>query len=178
MAFAIALLSLSIMFYKGWYLFESVIFKHSNIIERIGKYELSGDRKVAILRSKLITAVAAARLDTSTITDMNREKLESIISNLHIPFKLELFIKPVNQKVFIDSILTKKYEKELELQKISRQYSAKAESLKLQIEAIKKDLEVLASGKPIEVLFYIVTYASSSSEVAAQSDALIYIRQL
>ncbi|MEM0147462.1 MAG: hypothetical protein QXD11_00070 [Candidatus Micrarchaeaceae archaeon] len=175
---SVILLSISIAFYKGWYIIESVIFKKSRIIEKIGKYELSSDRKVAYLRSKNIIAVAAAKLDTSEITELSKEKLENIISSFHIPFKLELFVKPINQETLINSMLTKRYEKELELQKINQKNLPKIEALKLQIETIKKDIEVLTSGKPIEILFYIFAYSSSSSEIAARSDALIHIRQL
>lgn len=180
--FGILMLSISIFVYKGWYILEDLIFKHSNIIELLGGYELSGNRFTAIRKTgNVFISTTAAAIDTSHIGEMDREKLENLIKNTNKPFKLVMYVQKLNTSKMFNELKTKQYMKEKEIERASRsKYNeGKVNHLKREIIQIENDVNEITSGKiPLKLAYYIVASSYSESMFTAQENAIFSIKEI
>ncbi len=179
-AFSVLMLGIAISMYKLWYIIEGIIFRHSNIIKVIGPYELSSDRKVAIRHTENgFAAISAARLDTSQINEMNKEKLESIIGRIRLPFKLVMNVKQVNAKSLMAKLVTSRYEKELALSKAKGSGNKAVEkALERQLELIQNDIDTISESRPLQLLYYVFAFSVSDSPALAREEALENIKNI
>ncbi len=180
--FGILMLSISIFVYKGWYIIEDLIFRHSNVIELLDGYELSGNRFTAIRRmGNAFISTAAASIDTSHIGEMDREKLENLIKNTNKPFKLIMYVQKLNTSKILNELKTKQYMKEKEIERVSRSKHSegKANQLKREIIQIENDINEMASGKiPLKLAYYVVVSSYSESMFTAQENAIFSIKEI
>ncbi len=179
-AFSALVLAAAISMYKLWYIIEAIAFRHSNIIKVIDAYELSSDRKVAIRHTENgFVAVSAARLDTSQINEMSKEKLESIIGRIGLPFKLVMNVKQVNAKSLMAQLVTSRYEKELALSKAKSTGNKAAErAIERQLELIQKDIDTISESRPLQLLYYVFAFSVSDSPAVAREEALENIKSI
>lgn len=172
---------LLIAFYRLHYIIDSLIFKHSNLVQIVNNFELSNDRTAALRKlDGNFSATAAALLENSSRNGIDREKIENIISNLHFPFKFILQIEYINIKKLLDKIETKRNIKEIELAKIknSKGNDPKINALKREIEQMERDISQLSTGSPLKISQYLMTSALSENKFSAQERAKGQIREL
>ncbi len=166
-----------IVVYKGWdLLFEPLIFRRAGIVQVLGNYELSGDRRAAIGRSGgRFTATAAALLDASQIEELDRGKFEGVIEKTGKPFKLVMVSQPLDVSGVLDRLKTMKYRGEIQLARLGsgEEGSMKRKRLLERISSIEGDIRSITSGKvPLKMLYYLLHSSSSESSFAAQEEAL------
>lgn len=182
-ALSLSSLLVLIVMHKLWYIIESVIFRHTSIIQVIGTQQLSGDRTAATREVKGgVVATAVALLEGDAKECVDREKIEGIIMHANYPFKFVLNVEKVNTNRLLDRLQTKRSMKEIELAKVSKNgreaNSAKAGLLRREIEQIECDIKSMSSGMPVKLARYIATSAKSESGFAAEEHAKSQIREL
>ncbi len=162
--------------HKGWDIIEPMLLKRSGMVQILNGYELSGDRKVAVLAAgNGFTATAAALLDTSKTRELDRERLEEIIGRAGVPFKLVMIARPLDTSKVLDRLRTAQYRTEIEL---SRMYGNGADEVKIRhakakLGAIEEDISSITSGKaPLKVLHYVMHAAHSTGRFMAQEEAI------
>lgn len=177
-----ALAVICVALYKGWYIIEPLVFRHSNVVELLGGYELSGGRTVALRRmGNSFTATAAALLDTSKMDELSKERLEDVIHKVGRPFKLSMVVEPLDTGRITNELRTRQYMVEARLSRLQR---AKADSVKVaqekrKLDEIQRDIEEITSGKtPLRLLYYVMSSSRSGSMVVAREQALAGMREL
>lgn len=181
-ALTLAIAILLIAFYKLHYILESLIFKKTNLIQVLDGYELSGDRSAAIRRIEgNFSATAAALLLSGSEEAVDRNKVESIISNSHHAFKFVMQVERLDINKLLDRLQTKRGMREIELGRLdgSKGNAAKASFIKRQIEQIDHEIERISTGgAPLKVSQYIMTSALSENKFNAQERAKSQLREL
>lgn len=178
------MLTISIVAYKGWYIIEPVIFRHTNLVQTLDGCEIDKERKTAIRRiDGKYVSTAAALLDTTMITELDREKLENIIKNTNSAFKLVLWVKQLELDKLIDDMRTRKYYKEAQLSRMIRENRAynktRMEALSNAVKQIDHDILEISSGKvPLRIAYYIVVSSVSENRFNAENDALFKLKNV
>ncbi len=176
------LLFLTLIFYKGWYILEPLLFRKVNVIQTVGNYQLSGERRSAIIKSNgYVSATTAVLIDVSKIDELDREALENIIHNLKMPFKIIMQIEQLNTSKIVNDLKTKQYMKESELYKIAKlnPKSPKVAALNREISQITNDILEITSGKmPLKLSYYALTSAIAENAYRAQDLAIMRIKEL
>ncbi len=174
---------ISFIIFKTWDIIESVIFKHTNMIQIFNGYELNNDRLSAIRkRGRVFTATSAALI---RLGDRNIEKanLENIISNLNAPFKIIIHIERVDVKKILDKLRTKLYSKRIAISRLEKEpgkgHGMKIDMLKKHAEAIEHDINSITSGMvPLNLAYYIMTSGISESRFMAEEQSKHNIRNI
>lgn len=161
---------------------ESYIFRHSNTVQILGKYELCGDRQSAIYREgSRFTAISAAILDVQGDEGLDRGKVENIISHISCPFKFVTQTERINLDKISDNLLTKRGVLEIKLSRLdqSNKHMMQMNRIKREMEVIDRELKALTTGStPLNVAHYIITSAISGSALGAEEKAKMQIRSL
>ena len=186
-SYAIAIASVSLLLvlslYKLWYLIEPLIIKKTNIIQIIGGYELSGSRNSAVRSTaKGFCATAAAALEPPK-TDVERDRIEEVISRTNAPFKFILQLERLNSKRISERLQTKRAMKEIALSKISDGESIrnaqKIRTLKREIEQLEQDINAISSGSsPVRLAQYILCSAYAESKYLAEEKARSQLKDI
>ncbi|MDE1868434.1 MAG: hypothetical protein KGH60_00485 [Candidatus Micrarchaeota archaeon] len=167
-----------------WPILEAAIFRRTNLIERIGTYELSGDRQSAIRRHKgKIISTAMASIEGSTESGIDRKAVESVISRLNFPFKFTVQVSALNAARILDRLETRRAMLEIELSKISGSKSGKgmvrANAARRELELIEHDIKGMTTGStPLKMALLISTSSVSESRFYAEERAKTQIREL
>ena len=180
---ATALLLLSaVSVFKLWYIIDSLIFKHTNLIEVFNGYELSGDRSCAILRKGgMISATTAAAFTVGKGAAPDGAQMENLIANFSHPFKFIMQVERLNTDKVSDDLRTKRSRKEIELSRIDQkqQNLPRINQIKREIEQLEHDISVISSGNaPLRLAYYAVTCAVSDTSYDAEEQAKSRIREL
>ncbi len=179
---SVAMLTLGIAVYKGWYLIEAEVFRHSNLIQVLDGYQISADRQAAMRVHKgRYVATAVAELDTSAINDLDKERLEDIIKSTNMPFKLVIWVQQLNLAKTIDDLKTKKYSKEAQLSRLMREKpnEQKLNAVKRAIAQIEADIIGISAGRiPLKLAYYIMVSAASESSFNAREDAITALKRI
>lgn len=183
LVFCITAAALGGAVYKGWnLLIEPFLFRHSNLVQVVGEYELSGDRAVALRRVEGgFSAVAAAVIDITSAEEVTRDKLEGIIQRVSRPFKLTVMVSPVDTSKMMSDLATKRYMMEGKLSRLHRTKTdeMRIEQQKNKLDEVKRDIEEINSGRiPLRLLCHIMTSSRSESRFAAQEGAIVGIKEL
>jgi cell division protein FtsB len=160
--------------YKAWYLIEAIVFSHTNIVERYGSYELSGERNTAIIQNEgNFTAIAAA-LVTSVSRHPTQQEFESMISKIDFPFSFATSIKRADSSNLLKSLQTRYSMLEIKLDRLIAEGASqrKISSLKREMAILEEEIKTMQSGKQLKLYRFISTYATSQSKIAAQAKAL------
>jgi len=176
----IALLAFAV--YKLWYIIENELFKHTGVIQLLNGYELSDERIAAVIRQDDLYSATAAAIIESIESSIDKDKLESIIAHLNVPFKLVAHIEKLNTKKLLEKMQTKKSMKEIELSKVGQSSGKevlKANRLKTEIQHLEHELEQISSGGiPLKLVYYIMTSAFANSKYKAVELARAQLRDL
>lgn len=171
------------LLYRLWYVIEAVMFRHTQVVELSGGYELSGARETAIRkRDGAFSATAAALLTTSAKRGMDMSQIESVVQQAGAPFKFVLQAELLSAKRLLDAMQTKANMKRLELSRISassdRKNIAKLDALKREIAELEREIKAVSASAPMRLRHYIMTSAMSENRFAASERALLQIREL
>ena len=170
--------------FKGWGFIESWIFKHTNLVQVFGGFELCGSRDVVVARSGSgYTATSAARLTSLGQTEVSRDKVENLIAHVGAPFKLIAHVERIDVQRMLERLVTKKGMKEIELSRIARPSSgrglAAADRLKAEIAYLDHEIEgINGGGVPLALVYYMMTSAYSESRHKAEEEARLQAREL
>ena len=185
--YAIAIASISLLLalaaYKLWYVIEPLILKKTNIIQVIGDYELSGSRNSALRSTtKCFCATAAAALDPPK-TDIERDRIEEVISHTNVPFKFILQLERLDSKRICERLQTKRAMKEIALSKLnggeSTRNAQKIRALKREIEQLEQDIDAISSGSsPVRLAQYILCSAYAENRYLAEEKARLQLRDI
>ncbi len=169
--------------YKMWDIIENVIFKHSNLIQVFNGYELSNNRYVAIRKiNKFFSATSIALIKINE-TDIDKIKLENIIANINIPFKIVIQIEKVNLEKLLDNLKTKLYSKQIIISKLenssNKKFGIKIEQAKKYISGIEQDIKNIELGlTPLKLCYYIMTSALSENKFIAEEESKQHIKTI
>ncbi len=164
------------MFYF-WPFIEAALIKKTNFIQVLGNFELSSGRKSAsIKRNGRYHASAACTLEKLE-DEIERDKIEDIISHSDFPFKFSICVKNLNTKSILESIETKKYVKEIELSRLPStakgKDSLRSIGLRNSINALSEDIDNIKKGKkPVYLAYYLVAIGSSENKFFAEELAI------
>ena len=172
-----------VAFYRLHYLIDAVIFRRSNLVQIVNGFELSGERTAALRKVQgNYSATAAGILEGNPKKGIDRDNIENVVANLHLPFRFVLQIEYINIKKVLDKLETKRNLKEIELARIKGsgpQNEARTNALKRQIECLEHDLERMRTGGiPLRISQYLMTSALSGNRFAAQEKAKSQLREL
>jgi len=162
---------------------DAYIFRHTNLIQILGKYELGGDRQSALYKDGgKFTAISAAILDIQGDESLDRGKIENITSHISCPFKFVTQTERINLDKISDSLLTKRSTVEIKLSRLdqsSSKHMMQINRLKREMEVIDRELKALTTGStPLNVAHYIITSGEASSALGAEEKAKMQIRSL
>ena len=169
---------------KGWGFIESWIFKHTNLVQLFGGFELCGSRDVVVARSgNGYTATSAAKLTSLGQTEVSRDRIENLIAHVGAPFKLIAHVEKVDVPRMLERLVTKRGMKEIELSRIERPSSgsglAAAERLKAEIAYLEHEIaSIKGGGIPLTLVYYMMTSAYSESRHKAEEEARLQAREL
>ena len=177
-----AVLLASVAVLKLWYVIEAFIFRRTNLIQVFDGYELSGDRQSAIARHDgKISATSAALLVVGSAAEVDREKVEGIISRVSCPFKYCMVVERLEMAKILDRLQTERNMKEISLSRLdsTNKGIAVANQLKREIEQVEHEIESITGGEsPMKVAHYIMTTAVSDSLFSAEERSKSQIREL
>lgn len=182
-ALSSVLLFSSMIIHKLWYVIDSFLFKHTNLIEVFGGFELSGDRASAVRKeSGIVSATATAMLLVGTKSDVDRRKVENILAHINYPFKFVMQAERLNIEKLIDKLETRRSTREIELSRIdhsSQRHLPMINRIKRELEVLGHDIESISAGEvPLRLAYYIMTTAVSESRFDAEERAKSQIREL
>lgn len=175
--------TLLVAFYRLNYIVDSLVFKHTNLIQVLDGCELSGDRSTAIRRlGNVFCATAVASMLNNSGESIDRQKIDNIISNSHCTFRFVLQVEKLDINKLLDRLQTKRGMKEIELARLKnnpKDTSSKTGALRREIELIDHEIEKVGmGGAPLKVAQYIMTSAVSDSKFSAQENAKSQLREL
>ncbi|MGC8687163.1 MAG: hypothetical protein ACP5RM_00485 [Candidatus Micrarchaeia archaeon] len=171
---ALIILGIVTISYKAWYLVEAIVFSHTGIVERYGNYELSGDRRTAVMqKGDNFTAVAAAII-TSTSKRPTQQEFEGMISKIDFPFAFITGIEKANSSTLLESLQTKYSMLEIKLDRMIAEGASQRKiiSAKREMAILEEEIKTMQGGKQLKLYRVISTYATSSSKIAAQAKVL------
>lgn len=184
------LLSLSLIFgfccfvlFKMWDFIENLIFRHSHLIQMFNGYQLNNDRYVAIRKiNNLFSAVSIAAIKINE-NKIDAIKLENIIANNNIPFKIVIQIEKLNLIKLVNNLKTKLYSKQILVSKLEKSanktYNLKINQLKREIEWIEHDIKNIEFGiTPLKLCYYVMTSALSENKFIAEEESKHYIKNI
>lgn len=182
-AVASLLVLLSIVTHKLWYVLESLLFRHTNLVQVFGRFMLSGDRSSAIRRdSGIVSATTAAMLAIGTKSEIDRKKVENILAHINYPFKFVMQAERLDIAKLLDKLQTKRSMREIELSRIdhsSQRHLPAVNKIKRELEVLGHDIENISAGEvPLRLAYYIMTTAVSESRFDAEERAKSQIREL
>ncbi|MCL4404852.1 hypothetical protein M1583_02595 [Candidatus Marsarchaeota archaeon] len=127
-------------------------------------------------------AIAKTRLSDTSNKKLDKEGLESIISNSNSPFNFIISVERVNTKRFMEKLLTKKHMVEISLSRLDRS-SAKASAIESRLRAelsyLKDEIsDFLAGGTPVKVQYYISVSEYGENAHEAQNSAKMAIKHI
>lgn len=169
--------------YHSWDILESLIFKHTNLIQIIRDYEINGDRNTAIFYiGNDYGSISVAKVYNISGDGIDTIKFEKLIEKVNIPFKIVTQIEKIQTKNIIENIETRKYMKEIAFSKIS----GKSPKDRLKMEKLKNELsyleheisELYSGGTPLRISYYIMCAATSSDRYTAEKCSLINLNQV
>ena len=173
----------SFIIFKTWDIIENVVFNHTNIVQLFNGYELSMDRFNAIRKiGNKFSATSAAIIKLSE-KNVEKAKLENIIANLNLPFKIIIQIEKINVEKIIDNLKTKLYLKRIAVSKLendtSKNMNTKIEQLKKQIEAIEQDIHNINSGAiPLNLAYYVMCSSMAENRFFAEEQSKHNIKNI
>ncbi len=173
-----------IMFHKLWYVFESVIFKHTNLVAIVNGFELSGALSCATrITGNGYAAITAAVITAPGGDAVDRTKMENIVAHVSYPFRFVVQVEKVGTKKVFENLRTKLGMKEIELSRIVDPTKGKgllrANQLKRDMERISNDIASISSGEvPLRIVYYLMTTAFSDTLSSAEEKAKSQIREL
>lgn len=169
--------AVSLAVYNFWDAIDPAVYRHTNMVQKAGQYELAGDREAAVRFSGgRYIATSAARLNPLPKGKMTRDDLEGIISRLNVPFRFLMHVERLDLSKIIDELKTQRTMKELALSRIGASASsssrAKVDRMRREIEQISSDIANISSGGiPLSLSYYLITSAESASRTLAESTA-------
>jgi hypothetical protein len=175
---------LLVAFYKLYYVIESMLFRHTNLIQVLDGHELSGDRATAIRKvAGKFSATAVALLESNPKLQISRENVENVIATSKCAFKFIMKVEHIDMNKLLDLLKTKRNMKEIELTKLkdaaSKSNLLKINTVKRQIDLLNNDIEKISTGsEPLKVSQYIITSAISENRFNAQELAKSQLRSL
>lgn len=180
---AVLLEGTAVFVYRFWFVFDTLVFRHTNLIQVFDGYELSGERRCAIRRiNGKVSVTCASVLDTTGSSEIDRQKIENIISHIDYPFKFTMQVERLDYAKIIDRLQTKRNMKEIELTRLSgarKRDPGKESRIKREIEQLEHDIKSIGFGQmPLKAVYYIFTTAVSESKYDAEEKAKSQIREL
>ncbi len=176
LAFAIFVL------YSLWDMLESSIFKHTNFIQLLRNYEITGDRSTAMFYTgSRYGSISVAKVQNISGDGIDTPKFENLIEKTNLPFKIVTHIEKIKTKNIIENIETKKYMKEIALSKMSNKPKDKLKTEKLRNEISYLDHEISelhSGGVPLTVSYYIMCAAISSDKYTAEKYSISNLNQI
>jgi hypothetical protein len=173
-----------LILFKGWNMIEVLIFKHTNIIQMLDGFELSGSRQTASIRDgSAYTSISAAELRPTSDSEVDRDKLEKLIGTIGFPFRISTYVKRFKADKMIEKLQVKRKMKEIELSRIHNQKSGKgmlkASRLKEEISYLSHELSQIQNGGiPLEMRYYVVTASTASVKYKADEEALSNLKEV
>jgi hypothetical protein len=172
-----------ILTFYFWPFIEAALIRKTNFIQVLGSFELSSGRKSALIkRNGRYHASAACTLEKLE-DEIERDKIEDIISHSDFPFKFSICVKNLNTKSILESIETKKYAKEIELSRLPSSSRGKdplrSIGLRNAINALSEDIDSIKKGKkPVYLAYYLVTVGSSENKFFAEELAISRLKTI
>lgn len=166
-----------ILTFYFWPFIEAALIKKSNFIQVLGGFELSSGRKSALIKKGGKYHASAACTLEKLEDEIEREKIEDIISHSDFPFKFSICVKNLDTKSILESIETKKYAKEIELSRLSsssrNKDTLRSVRLRNTINALSEDIDNIKKGKkPVYLAYYLVAVGSSENKFFAEELAI------
>jgi hypothetical protein len=180
-AISVILIFASVVVYKLWYVIDSLVFKHTNLIELFNGYELSKDRNSAIRRKDgRIISTTAALLSAEKEESIEKGDIENIIAHINYPFKFVMQVEKLNVHRIMDRLQTERSLKEIELSRLdNNKSSVRINQLRRELELIQHDMNAIKTGDtPIKLTRYILTTSVSDTFYDAEERAKSQIREL
>lgn len=179
MLVAAALLAVIVILHYMKDYVDAFLFRHGNFVEKIGVYELSGEREVAIRRAGnkyIATACVVVRMKDGA-GQLERSDVEGLISRLAFPFKFTLAVERVNIKKMLDALQTRRSLKEIELTRIEDANKgrglARSIRAKRELEILDHDIKSISTGStPLKVTYYARISAENEKRFAAEEEAI------
>lgn len=180
---SIALCSVIAIFHYFKEFFDSLVFKHTDIVQVLDGYELGGDRTVVTRKmGQKYIATAGGFLNIES-GSLDKDKIENIIAHFSYPFRFSMVVERLNAVRILDTLQTKRNMKEIELSRIGDTNKgrglARAMGIKRGIEQLEHDIKSISGGyAPVRVAYYIATSAESERRYAAEEEAKAHARGL
>ena len=176
------LLIVAVSVFKLWYIIDSLVFKHTNLIEIFNGYELSGDRNCAIRRKDgRISATTASVFTVEKGGEPERAQVENLIANFSYPFKFVMQVERLNVEKVLDELQTKRNMKEIELSRIGQKQEnvPRINHVKREIEQFEHDIAAISGGNaPLRLAYYAMTCAAAETTYDAEERAKSRMREL
>lgn len=162
---------------------DSLIFKHTNVVQVLDGYELGGDRTVVtrkIGQRYVATAGGFLKIESGSL---DKDKIENIIAHFSYPFRFSMVVERLNAAGILDALQTKRNMKEIELSRISDtgrgKGLARAMGIRRGIEQLEHDIRSISGGyAPLRIAYHIVTSAESERRYVAEEEAKAHARAL
>ncbi len=183
-AFSSAMALACFVSYKLWDLIEAKVFEKTNMIQLFNGFEAGGRRLSATAKyGGRYISTTAARVETLGGVQVDREKIENMIANLGVPFKLVLHVKRINTVKLLEKLQTKKAMQEIGLSRLGGggqgRNLLKANRLKASIAYLEHEIdEIRGGGVPIGLAYYLLTSAVSESRYRAEELSHAQLREL
>ena len=167
----------SLMTYRIWYIIDAKIFEKSGVVQVLNGFELSGDRSAATCAvNGVYTATAAAVVEALGGVEIDSSRVENLIANLGVPFKIVMSVESLDTKKLMERLQTGKAAKEIRLSRVHNQGSGRgmltATRLRQEIAFLEGEIRSIGSGgTPLRLVCYIMASAMSESRYKAEETA-------
>jgi len=179
-AFTAILLLFSALYLNTGHIINNILIKRSNIIEIYNGYRLSNNLDSAVKKlGNGYYAVSVALLMIEKSSNASHETIRSLVESIHEPFEFGILLKEADRKRLLEGIEVKRRMKEISLSRIDAKQQDRLNALRREIDTLGLEIEnIKKSGKALEVIVKLSSFAKSEVEADAEREAVASIRHI
>jgi hypothetical protein len=174
------LLLVSAVYMNSGHIVNNFLIRRSSIIEIYNGYRLSSNLDSAVKKvGNGYYALSVAIIIIEKTSNAGQEIIKNLVESIHEPFEFAILLREADRKRIIEGLEVKRRMKEIALSRTDSKLHDKINGLKREIDILGLEIEnIRKSGKALEVVVKLSSFARSEVEVEAAREASSSIRHI
>ncbi len=175
-----ALLLLSAIWLNSGHMLNSLLLRRSAVVEIYNGYRISEGLESIVKRIGIgYRAWSIARLKVDRRSSCTGEAVRALIEGIREPFEYSIILGEADRARILEGLETRRRMKEITLSRIDQKKQDRINALRREIDIVAAEIEsVVRSGKALEVVMVIRSYADSESRSGAAGESARRIRHV
>ncbi len=175
-----AMLLLSALWLNSGHVLNNLLLRRSVVVEIYNGYRISEGLESIVKRiGNGYRAWSVARLKVDRMSSCTGEAVKALIDGIREPFEYSIILGEADRGRILEGLETRRRMKEIALSRIDQKKQDRINALRREIDIIAAEIEgVVRSGKALEVVMVIRSYADSESRSAAGGESARRIKHI